>query len=63
MSGPWIRVPPDGGDRARALIAAGALAAGVGLITFYLTRLMLARERLGEGGPPGRTDPGAGKGG
>ncbi|HSG08419.1 MAG TPA: hypothetical protein VLA36_08675 [Longimicrobiales bacterium] len=54
MSGPWIRVPADRGDSARAAIAAGAVAAGVGLITFYLTRLLLAREKLGEDDPPGR---------
>jgi hypothetical protein len=49
----WIRVPPDRDDGARALLAAGAVAAGVGLITFYVTRLLLAREKLQGGGPPG----------
>ena len=60
MSGPWIRVLPDRGDNAGAAIAAAAVAAGVGLVTFYLTRLLLAREGLGEDGPPGRADGGRG---
>ena len=55
MSGEWIRVPPGRDENARALLAAGALAAGVGVVTFYLTRLLLARERLSLEGPPGRT--------
>ena len=63
MNDPWIRVPPERSDDAKALIAAGALAAGVGLITFYLTRMVLARERLSGGGPPGRDEDAAGEGG
>lgn len=63
MSGPWIRVHPDRTDTARALVAAGAVAAGVGLATFYLARLLSARERLSGGGPPGREEDAEGRGG
>jgi hypothetical protein len=60
----WIRVPADRGDRARAALAAGAVAAGVGLITFYLARILLSREKLGEGGVPGEAHRGPeGRGG
>lgn len=55
MSGEWIRVPPERGDTVRSLLAAGVMAAGAGLVTFYLTRLLLARERLSSKGPPGPT--------
>lgn len=40
----WIRVRPSGKDEAGALLTAGVLAASVGAVTFYLTRLFLARE-------------------
>ena len=51
MSGPWIRVPAKRGDDVAAGIMAGALAAGVGLVTFYLIRTLLAREPLSPPGP------------
>lgn len=54
----WIRVPPGRRDNLGAALAAGALAAGVGVLTFYVTRLFLAREPLD--GPPG---PSPGEGG
>jgi hypothetical protein len=31
----------------RALIVSSAVAAGIGVVTFYFTRLLLAREPLG----------------
>lgn len=55
----WIRVRPDRGENLRAALAAGALAAGVGVVSFYLTRLLLAREPLQ--GPPGPSPDGAGE--
>ncbi|HKJ01914.1 MAG TPA: hypothetical protein VJ997_05645 [Longimicrobiales bacterium] len=59
----WIRVPPDRDHDTRAVLAAGAVAAGVGLATFYLARILLAREKLGEGGPPGEAHRGPEGGG
>lgn len=63
MTDRWIRVPPERDDDARALLAAAAVAAGVGVITFYLARLLLAREGLSVGGPPGRGAGAAEEGG
>lgn len=42
-----------------AAFVAGVLAVGVGAVAFYVTRLVLAREPLSEGGahtPRARTD-------
>lgn len=47
----WIRVRPKGRESLGASLVAGVAAAGVGVATFYLTRLLLAREPLE--GPPG----------
>lgn len=44
----WIRVRPSTGDTVAAGVVAGALAAGVGLVTFYVLRTLLAREPLDE---------------
>jgi hypothetical protein len=52
MSETWIRVPPERGDTVAAGVVAGAVAAGVGLVTFYLVRTLLAREPLSGGAPP-----------
>lgn len=46
MSARWIRVPPGRREEAGAWLAAGLAAAGVGVVTFYLTRLLLSREPL-----------------
>jgi hypothetical protein len=40
----WIRVRPERQDDVGALMAAGVVAASLGAVTFYLTRLFLARE-------------------
>jgi hypothetical protein len=48
MSARWIRTPPERRDEVAAALVAGALAVGVGLATFWITRLFLARERLPE---------------
>ncbi|HSW31058.1 MAG TPA: hypothetical protein VLH75_16355 [Longimicrobiales bacterium] len=49
MSAHWIRTPPEPRDDVAAALVAGALAVGVGLAAFWITRLFLARERLPEG--------------
>lgn len=48
MTERWIRVRPSTGDTVAAGVVAGALAAGVGLVTFYVLRTLLAREPLDE---------------
>lgn len=54
MSVRYRRVEPRRPDTAGALLAAGAVAAVTGAVTFYLVRLFLAREPLsGRRGPPG----------
>jgi hypothetical protein len=46
----WVRTPAGGRENAGAALVAGAVAAGVGVVTFYLTRVLLAREPLDD--PP-----------
>lgn len=46
MSRRYIRVPAERKDTVAALMASGAVAACVGAVTFYVTRLFLARESL-----------------
>lgn len=60
MSTHWIRTPPDRRETATALLAAGIVAASVGVVTFYLTRTLLAREPLRGGELPSRGAGGAG---
>jgi len=60
----WIRVRPERRENVGALMAAGVVATGVGALTFYLTRLLLAREpvdahRRAAAGPTG--DSGGGE--
>ena len=57
----YIRVPAERKDDVAALVVSGALAACVGAVTFYLTRVLLAREVLEPKGgilslPPGDDD-------
>lgn len=52
----WLRGSPGARENLGAAVVAGAVAASVGLTTFYLTRLFLAREPLS--GPPGRLPEG-----
>lgn len=53
MSARWIRIPPEPRHDVAAAVVAGAVALGVGLAAFYLTRLLLAREPLPGEGPEG----------
>jgi len=57
----YIRVPAERKDDVAALLAAGTMAACVGAVTFYFTRMLLAREPLGPEEerlslPPGEDD-------
>lgn len=47
MSRHWIRRPP----RWKETLGAGLLATGVAAVSFYLTRMLLAREPLPEPSP------------
>ncbi|HEX9887008.1 MAG TPA: hypothetical protein VGA70_11000 [Longimicrobiales bacterium] len=40
----WIRNRPSRRENAVASVVAGSLGAAVGLVVYYLTRLVLARE-------------------
>lgn len=42
----YIRVPAEKKDTVAALMVSGALAACVGAVTFYFTRMLFARELL-----------------
>jgi len=42
----YIRVPAEPKDNVSALLVSGALAAGVGVVTFYFARMLFARELL-----------------
>ena len=53
----WIRVPPERGDNVRSALVAGVLAAGVGVVTFWVVRLFQAREPLGGAPPTVREEP------
>ncbi len=48
----WIRLRPDRKDTAAAALVATTLGLGVGVVAFYVVRLLLAREPLdrGDGG-------------
>ena len=48
----WVRMEPTGRDRAAAAVVATALGASVGVVTFYLARMMVTREPLPEFPPP-----------
>ena len=57
MSARWIRVPSEPRHDLTAALVAGTLAVGVGVVTFYLVRLLLAREPLPGGGPEREATP------
>jgi ABC-type sulfate transport system permease component len=48
MSPRYIRTRPERRDEVTAAMASGVLAIGVGLVTFYVVRLLLSREPLGD---------------
>ncbi len=43
----YLRNRPDRSEDLRAIVISSAVAASVGIVTFYFTRLLLAREPLG----------------
>lgn len=51
MSPRYLRNEPDRKENITAALISGILAAGVGLVTFYFTRLILARDSVGEPEP------------
>ena len=57
MSARWIRVPSEPRHDLTAALVAGTLAVGVGVATFYMVRLLLAREPLPGGGPEREATP------
>ncbi|HSH74576.1 MAG TPA: hypothetical protein VLA09_02640 [Longimicrobiales bacterium] len=54
MSPRYVRNRPERGDDLAAALVSAALAASVGLITFYFARLVIAREPVGAGHEAGR---------
>lgn len=48
MTPRYIRSRPGRKDTATAAVASAVLAAGVGLVTFYLVRLLLTRDPAAE---------------
>ena len=53
MSPRYARKRLERGDDLAAALVSTALAAGVGLVTFYLMRLIIAREPVGAGSGDG----------
>lgn len=47
----WVRLPAGRKERTGAALAAGAVAACAGAVTFYLARLILSREPIGRRPP------------
>lgn len=62
MSALWIRRPPERQESIASLLAAGIAAVGVGAVTFYLTRILLARDSLGGPEAPALPEEGSGGG-
>ena len=60
MSPRYIRTPPDRGDEVAAATISAALGVGVGLVAYYLVRLMLSREPLSGGSRDDRRESSAG---
>ena len=57
MSPRYIRTPLRREHEVAAALLSGALAAGVGVVTFYLVRLVLSREPLDAERPELRKAP------
>jgi len=53
----WVRMEPTRRDRAVAAVLATTLGATVGVVTYYLARLVVAREPLSELPPADDDDP------
>jgi len=45
----YVRNEPDRRENLAAALVSGAVAAGVGIVTFYFARLLLSREALTTG--------------
>lgn len=58
MSPRYLRRQPGPRENAAAGVLSGVLAAGVGLVVFYLTRLLLARDAVGDDSDPVLRDGG-----
>lgn len=48
----FVRREPRSKDTVGAALLSGVLAVGVGLVSFYFVRLLLAREEVGASRPP-----------
>ena len=59
MTPRYFRNEPTRTDSVTAAVVSGALAASVGLVTFYFVRLFLAREVVGEAGDRELLEPGS----
>jgi hypothetical protein len=46
MSIRYVRRAPEKKDTVSAALMSGAIAASLGLVAFYFTRILLARERI-----------------
>lgn len=46
----YVRTEPGRKENLAAAVVSGALATGVGLVAFYLVRLLLARDAVGPSG-------------
>ncbi len=50
MSPRYLRNEPSSRDNLAAALISGAVAVGVGVVAFYLVRLLVAREAIGGSG-------------
>lgn len=55
----FVRRQPEVRDTVGAALVSGAVAVGVGLVSFYFVRLLLAREEVGESRPTALPEPSA----
>lgn len=58
MTPRYVRNEPDKRESAAAAVVSGAVAIGVGVVTFYFARLFLAREPLPTAEDVAREDAG-----
>ena len=59
MSRRFVRREPEPKETVGAALLSGALAVGVGLVSFYFVRLLLARDEVGGSRPPSLPEPSA----
>jgi len=48
MKSRYLRLEPGRKEKLSAALVSGAVAAGVGLVTFYFAKLLLSREAVSE---------------